>query len=196
MTTNERMNLARYVHFHTSRRGFYDSPFNRGYWQNLVDFAEFRCLGFLRPIKDDWYNTYDTEDFVGKVKNTGLYHKEVKSCCRQPEDREPLLTVWSSTGNNSFSNTFRKGFKLRFLRNAWTASSLMTMTRVWFNCTWLLLQVIKFFQIILSRKSSCVNRKSNIIIGKIKASQYFSHLLWRNITTTSDNFFNFHCIFL
>ena len=93
MTTNERMNLARYVHFHTSRRGFYDSPFNRGYWQNLVDFAEFRCLGFLRPIKDDWYNTYDTEDFVGKVKNAGLYHKEAKSCCRQPEDREPLLTV-------------------------------------------------------------------------------------------------------
>ena len=81
MTTNERMNLARYAHFHTNKRGSYNSPFDRGIWQNMVDFVGFRCFGSLRPIKDDWYNRYDTEDLITRGPSN------------HSEDREPLLRV-------------------------------------------------------------------------------------------------------
>jgi hypothetical protein len=74
MTTNERMNMSRYTHFHTNRRGIYNSPFDRGVWQNFVDFADWRFFGFLRPIKDDWMNRFDIHDRPGG-------------------DKEPLLKV-------------------------------------------------------------------------------------------------------
>ena len=38
MTTNERMNVRRYKHFHTSRPGVYSSPFSDGHVRNLVRF--------------------------------------------------------------------------------------------------------------------------------------------------------------
>ena len=173
MTTNERMNLARYSHFHTSRRGFYDSPFNRGYWQNLVDFAEFRCLGFLRPIKDDWYNSYDTDDFVGRVKSTRPFQQKSQSCCHKDEDREPLLTVWS-TGKILLYSNFRKGLKLRFLRNASTASSLIKLGSDSI--------VLDFFV------------SSDQIFQLILSPQYFSHFLWRKMSQQLKKIF--HCIFL
>ena len=88
MTTNERMNLGRYSHFHTNQRGVFKSPFDRGMWQNLVDFMEFRCLGYLRPIKDDWMNKYEMEEALMNKIN---HHHEPVSCCS--EDREPLLKV-------------------------------------------------------------------------------------------------------
>ena len=77
MTTNERMNLSRYSHFHTGKRGKFSSPFDRGAWQNLVDFAQFRCFGYLRPIKDDWLNRFD------------LDQEDVD----RNDDREPLLKI-------------------------------------------------------------------------------------------------------
>ena len=77
MTTNERMNLSRYSHFHTGNRGKFSSPFDRGAWQNLVDFAQFRCFGYLRPIKDDWLNRFDLD----------------QEDADRNDDREPLLKI-------------------------------------------------------------------------------------------------------
>ena len=38
MTTNERMNVQRYKHFHTARQGVYRSPFNDGHLRNIIRF--------------------------------------------------------------------------------------------------------------------------------------------------------------
>jgi len=54
MTTNERMNAARYRHFQSGGRGVYNSPFDRGWWQNIVDFLGWRLGGVLRPSLIDW----------------------------------------------------------------------------------------------------------------------------------------------
>jgi len=53
MTTNERMNAARYKHFQRVSRGVHKSPFDRGLLQNTVDFFGLK-LGRLRPSKVDW----------------------------------------------------------------------------------------------------------------------------------------------
>jgi len=53
MTTNERMNAARYKHFQRVSRGVHKSPFDRGLLQNTVDFFGLQ-LGRLRPSKVDW----------------------------------------------------------------------------------------------------------------------------------------------
>merc|ERR1719481_151342 len=55
MTTNERMNSARYRHFkHGTRPGSQVSPFDRGVWQNVVDFAGWKFGGLLKPATIDW----------------------------------------------------------------------------------------------------------------------------------------------
>ena len=74
MTTNERMNLSRYSHFHTEKHGKFRSPFDRGAKQNFADFFQYRCFGFLRPIKEDWVTRFDLDD-------------------SRDDDREPLLKV-------------------------------------------------------------------------------------------------------
>ena len=38
MTTNERMNVQRYKHFHTARQGVYRSPFSDGHLRNILRF--------------------------------------------------------------------------------------------------------------------------------------------------------------
>lgn len=38
MTTNERLNVARYTRFHTGVPGKWKSPYNQGWWGNLVSF--------------------------------------------------------------------------------------------------------------------------------------------------------------
>ena len=87
MTTNERMNLSRYTHFHSSEKGKgrFNSPFDRGVWQNMVDFAQFRCFGYLRPLHNDWTNQFEIAP--------GKTYQGVKEggCCES--DREPLLMV-------------------------------------------------------------------------------------------------------
>ena len=86
MTTNERMNLSRYTHFHsTEKKGTFDSPFDRGMIQNLVDFAQFRCFGYLRPMHNDWTNQFE-------VNNSGKSFPEEDFCCNKG-DTEPLLSV-------------------------------------------------------------------------------------------------------
>jgi len=54
MTTNERMNAGRYRHFQSGGRGVHISPFDRGWWQNFVDFLGWRLGGVLRPATTDW----------------------------------------------------------------------------------------------------------------------------------------------
>ena len=81
MTTNERMNLSRYTHFHSNeKKGKFSSPFDRGMWQNLVDFAQIRCFGYLRPLHNNWTNRFE----VGPGNSS---HHEGE------DDREPLLNV-------------------------------------------------------------------------------------------------------
>lgn len=89
MTTNERMNLSRYTHFHSSNEGKkgFNSPFDRGMWQNLVDFAQFRCFGYLRPAHNDWTNQYE----IPKIGNFHFQTTGEDRCCNS--DREPLLSV-------------------------------------------------------------------------------------------------------
>ena len=38
-----------------------ESPFDKGWLQNIVDFAEWRCSGFLKPNRQNWTSTYDVE---------------------------------------------------------------------------------------------------------------------------------------
>jgi hypothetical protein len=60
MTTNERMNAGRYRHFQSGGRGSGQaSPFDRGWWQNLVDFLGWRAGGVLRPSTLDWTKQFD-----------------------------------------------------------------------------------------------------------------------------------------
>jgi palmitoyltransferase len=69
MTTNERMNIGRYKHFHKSGQlnGATHSPFNRGLCQNLIDFAQIRCFGLLKPDTTDWLTRYDIKQSVEQV---------------------------------------------------------------------------------------------------------------------------------
>jgi len=54
VTTNERMNSARYRHFRNGGRASNTSPFDRGVWKNVVDFVGWKCGGILRPSTIDW----------------------------------------------------------------------------------------------------------------------------------------------
>lgn len=58
MTTNERMNAARYRHFQSGGRGIYHSPFDRGWRQNIVDFFGWRLGGILKPCQVEWTKQY------------------------------------------------------------------------------------------------------------------------------------------
>lgn len=58
MTTNERMNAARYRHFQSGGRGIYQSPFDRGWRQNIVDFFGWRLGGILKPCRVEWTKQY------------------------------------------------------------------------------------------------------------------------------------------
>ncbi|XP_023244281.1 palmitoyltransferase ZDHHC17-like [Centruroides sculpturatus] len=62
MTTNERMNCARYSHFKRNKQGIIISPFHHGVCRNLVDFFEWRCLGLLKPNIQDWKHFYNLDD--------------------------------------------------------------------------------------------------------------------------------------
>jgi palmitoyltransferase len=68
MTTNERMNMGRYSHFHSkSARGTtFKSPFDRGCKRNAIDFVKWRIPGCCRPTQDDWYQTYSLDETESK----------------------------------------------------------------------------------------------------------------------------------
>ncbi|XP_074660253.1 palmitoyltransferase ZDHHC17-like [Tubulanus polymorphus] len=73
MTTNERMNLGRYTHFHTEKRGVYHSPFHRGFLKNFVDLVGWRCFGLCRPSSTDWSKVYRLESMESNSMKDG-YH--------------------------------------------------------------------------------------------------------------------------
>ena len=41
------------------------SPFNRGWWQNLVDFVGWRLGGMLRPSTVDWTKQFTVPGRLG-----------------------------------------------------------------------------------------------------------------------------------
>ncbi|XP_063223420.1 palmitoyltransferase Hip14 isoform X2 [Bacillus rossius redtenbacheri] len=89
MTTNERMNSGRYKHFQTpGRRGGVEtrSPFHRGVCQNLVDFAQLRCCGLLKPDPTDWLSRYEVVQSVEEVPLLAAkenYQIHCMLCCAQ-----------------------------------------------------------------------------------------------------------------
>lgn len=69
MTTNERINAARYEHFIPHGKG-YKSPYNRGKSQNLLDFIQCHCL-HLKFLKEKvWFKYCDFDDFIEKEFNS------------------------------------------------------------------------------------------------------------------------------
>ncbi|XP_037071175.1 palmitoyltransferase Hip14-like [Pollicipes pollicipes] len=63
MTTNERINAARYKHFASAEAaGRRRSPFDRGPLQNAVDFFGCRCVGVCKPSPPDWRAVYRLEE--------------------------------------------------------------------------------------------------------------------------------------
>ncbi|XP_064635159.1 palmitoyltransferase ZDHHC17-like [Lineus longissimus] len=62
MTTNERLNIKRYTHFHTAKKGIFKSPFTRGIFKNFIDLLGWRCGGICRPDGTDWMKKYDVDD--------------------------------------------------------------------------------------------------------------------------------------
>lgn len=63
MTTNERINAARYEHFIPHGKG-YKSPYNRGKCQNLLDFIQCHCLRFRFLNEKVWFNYCDFQVFT------------------------------------------------------------------------------------------------------------------------------------
>jgi palmitoyltransferase len=68
MTTNERMNVGRYRHFHDAKNGGIKSPFSSGLLQNVADFFNVNLV-VARPRNIDWMNEYDMRDFQGPQTN-------------------------------------------------------------------------------------------------------------------------------
>ena len=67
------------IYFLSHGRGIHiESPFDKGWWQNIVDFIGWRVSGILKPSRQNWISTFDVESKkFDKV-----------SCC---DDKEPLL---------------------------------------------------------------------------------------------------------
>lgn len=63
MTTNERINAARYEHFIPYGKG-YKSPYNRGKIQNFLDFAQCHCLQFKFLSEQVWFKYCDFHNFT------------------------------------------------------------------------------------------------------------------------------------
>lgn len=53
-----------------------ESPFDKGWWQNTIDFAGWRCNGFFKPNRQNWISTYDVDKKAFDGPNS---------------DKEPLL---------------------------------------------------------------------------------------------------------
>lgn len=69
MTTNERINAARYEHF-IPHGNSYMSPYNRGKSQNLMDFIQCHCLRYRFLNEQVWFKYCDFNDFIEKELNS------------------------------------------------------------------------------------------------------------------------------
>ena len=85
MESNVYSNLTNYFHilklvlciFSHGRGMRIESPFDKGWWQNIVDFIGWRISGILRSSRQNWVSTYDVES--KKFDNVNC------------DDKEPLL---------------------------------------------------------------------------------------------------------
>lgn len=68
MTTNERINAARYEHF-IPHGNSYKSPYNRGKVQNLLDFIQCHCFRFKFLSEQVWFKHCDFNVFYEKELN-------------------------------------------------------------------------------------------------------------------------------
>ncbi|XP_065647593.1 palmitoyltransferase ZDHHC17 isoform X2 [Hydra vulgaris] len=73
MTTNERMNAARYSHFLDPKTGSINTPFSNSVLQNAADFFNISICGIIKPIKIDWMNEYELRNFKGPQDNWRRY---------------------------------------------------------------------------------------------------------------------------
>lgn len=69
MTTNERINAARYEHFIRYENG-YKSPYSRGKVQNLIDFVQCHCLHSRILNEQVWFKYCEYEVFFDKELNS------------------------------------------------------------------------------------------------------------------------------
>lgn len=69
MTTNERINAARYEHF-IPYGNSYKSPYNRGKIQNVLDFIQCYCLRFRFLKEQVWFKYCDFHYFTEKELNS------------------------------------------------------------------------------------------------------------------------------
>lgn len=65
MTTNERINAARYEHFIPYEKG-YSSPYNRGKIQNLLDFIQCQCRRSRFLNEKIWFEFCDFNEYIDK----------------------------------------------------------------------------------------------------------------------------------
>ena len=64
-------------YFSHGRGTVIESPFDKGWWQNVVDFTGWRISGILKPNRQNWISTYDVESKKFDSVNC--------------DDKEPLL---------------------------------------------------------------------------------------------------------
>ncbi|XP_013403183.1 palmitoyltransferase ZDHHC17 isoform X2 [Lingula anatina] len=73
-TTNERLNINRYKHFHTEKKGQFVSPFDRGVIKNLIDVMGWRCMGLCRPDSTDWSKQFELPNAPPKSIRTAKFN--------------------------------------------------------------------------------------------------------------------------
>lgn len=74
MTTNERINVGRYKHFHpVNDINSTKSPFNHGPCQNIIDFFGIRCFGLFNPDYTNWMTQYQ---FMHKIEGAPLLQEK------------------------------------------------------------------------------------------------------------------------
>jgi len=68
MTTNEKLNAGRYKHFHRLpkksswlKSSKFNSPFDRGFFQNMADFFHIRFCGLLKVSDVNWKEEFDMD---------------------------------------------------------------------------------------------------------------------------------------
>ncbi|CAG0890076.1 unnamed protein product [Cyprideis torosa] len=93
VTTNERINYGRYPHFSKAADGKLRSPFQRGLFQNTIDFFEISCFGLCQPEHRDWKKTFTMDGADMPSSSTRASARKHKR--KRPETESgavPLLT--------------------------------------------------------------------------------------------------------
>lgn len=80
MTTNERLNAGRYKHFHRLpkksswfKKSKFNSPFDKGFFQNMTDFFYVRFCGLTQVSDVNWKQEFDMDKWL-EVDNINEAH--------------------------------------------------------------------------------------------------------------------------